>query len=163
MARILITDDDAYMLRVLAMWLGRNGHQVVEASNGKMATKILQNESVDMIVSDINMPEMNGVELAQWLRREQGLNTPMILLSSRCDQIQIAEKLGPLGISIHPKPFSPSRLMAQIEVALATHAPGGHDLECQTVPPLTDRPNTSDSQATDPAPTEATSAAEGIR
>lgn len=118
MARILVTDDDAYMLRVLAMWLGHNGHQVLEASNGKMATEILESESVDMIVSDINMPEMNGVELAQWLRGEKGLNTPMILLSSRCDQMQIAEQLSPLGISIHPKPFSPSRLMAQIEAAL---------------------------------------------
>lgn len=145
MARILITDDDAYMLRVLAMWLGRNGHQVVEATNGKMAMQVLESESIDMIVSDINMPEMSGVELAHWLRREQGLNTPMILLSSRCDQMQIADELRPLGISIHPKPFSPSRLMAQIELA------------------LTDRPDTNNSQAADPASREAASAAEGIR
>lgn len=145
MARILITDDDAYMLRILAMWLGHNGHQVVEACNGKLATKILERESIDLIVSDINMPEMSGVELAHWLRREQGLNTPMILLSSRCDQMQIADELRPLGISIHPKPFSPSRLMAQIELA------------------LTDRPDTNDSQAADPASREAASAAEGIR
>ncbi len=143
MARILITDDDAYMLRILAMWLGHNGHQVVEARNGKLATKILENESIDLIVSDINMPEMSGVELAEWVRHERGLNTPMILLSSRCDQLQLSEKLGLLGISIHPKPFSPSRLMAQIDVALA------------------DQPDASNSQATDPAPTEAASATEG--
>ena len=143
MARILITDDDAYMLRILAMWLGHNGHQVVEARNGKLATKILERESIDLIVSDINMPEMSGVELAEWVRHERGLNTPMILLSSRCDQLQLSEKLGLLGISIHPKPFSPSRLMAQIDVALA------------------DQPDASNSQATDPAPTEAASATEG--
>ena len=85
MARILVTEDDSHMLRVLAMWLGRNGHEVLEASNGKMATRILTTASVDMIVSDINMPEMNGVELAQWVRSEKGLDTPMILLSSRCE------------------------------------------------------------------------------
>ena len=145
MARILITDDDAYMLRVLAMWLGKNGHQVIEASNGKMAMKILENESVDMIVSDINMPEMNGIELAEWLRHEMGLNTPMILLSSRCDQTQIAEQIGPLGISIHPKPFSPSRLMAQIDVALAN------------------RPDGNDPQASSSALAEAAPRAEGTR
>lgn len=145
MARILITDDDAYMLRVLAMWLGKNGHQAIEASNGKMAMKILENESVDMIVSDINMPEMNGIELAEWLRHEMGLNTPMILLSSRCDQTQIAEQIGPLGISIHPKPFSPSRLMAQIDVALAN------------------RPDGNDPQATSSALAEAAPRAEGTR
>ncbi|MCH7719531.1 MAG: response regulator, partial [Planctomycetes bacterium] len=124
MARILVTEDDVHMLRVLAMWLGRNGHHVLEASNGKIAREILESESVDMIVSDINMPEMNGVELARWLRGEQGRDTPMILLSSRCDQMQIAEELRPLGIAIHPKPFSPSRLMAQIEAAL-TDRPDG--------------------------------------
>jgi len=124
MARILITDDDAYMLRILAMWLGHNGHQVVEARNGKLATKILENESIDLIVSDINMPEMSGVELAEWVRHERGLNTPMILLSSRCDQMQLSEKLGLPGISVHPKPFSPSRLMAQIDVALADPSAG---------------------------------------
>ena len=145
MARILITDDDAYMLRVLAMWLGKNGHQVIEASNGKMAMKILENESVDLIVSDINMPEMNGIELAEWLRHEMGLNTPMILLSSRCDQTQIAEQIGPLGISIHPKPFSPSRLMAQIDVALAN------------------RPDGNDPQASSSALAEAAPRAEGTR
>lgn len=131
MARILVTDDDAHMLRVLAMWLGRNGHEVLEASNGRIAVEILKRESVDMVVSDINMPEMNGVELARWLRGEHGQQTPMILLSSRCDQMQIAEELGPLGISIHPKPFSPSRLMAQIETALSNHS------EADDPPPAT--------------------------
>ncbi len=124
MARILVTEDDAHMLRVLAMWLGRNGHQVLEACTGMMSMVILERESVDMFVWDINMPQINGVELARWLRGEQGLDTPMILLSSRCDQMQIAEELRPLGIAIHPKPFSPSRLMAQIEAALADRPEG---------------------------------------
>jgi len=137
MARILVTDDDAHMLRVLAMWLARNGHDVLEASNGRAAIEILEHESVDMIVSDINMPEMNGVELARWLRGERGLATPMILLSSRCDQMRIAEELRPLGIAIHPKPFSPSRLMTQIETALTNQtdaaAAAGANAEAQPI------------------------------
>jgi DNA-binding response OmpR family regulator len=130
MARILIVEDDAHMLRVLAMWLKKNGHQIVEAQDGREAAAVMGDSSgndsgnaevggpIDLIVSDINMPNMSGIELARWVREERGLTTPIILLSSRCDQSQIASNLVPYGITVHAKPFSPSRLVAQIEAAL---------------------------------------------
>ena len=122
MARILVAEDDAFMLRLLAMWLGRNGHEVTEASNGVAAQAAildLPHGRFDFIVSDINMPGLSGIALAEWLRHERRCGAPMILLSSRCDHDKIEEQVAALDVSVHAKPFSPARLVAEIERRLA--------------------------------------------
>jgi len=119
MAKILIADDDAHMLRVLSMWLVRNGHDVLEASNGEQAQTILANTDVDLMISDVNMPGTDGFGLIKWLRQHKDRNLPAMLLTSRCDQKSIADRLEPYDVHIHPKPFSPSRLVVEIERLLA--------------------------------------------
>lgn len=118
MASILIAEDDVHMIRILAIWLQRNGHEVVEAANGLIAKEHLQRRSFDFLISDVNMPQLDGVGLIHWLRTEHRSDIPAILLSSRCDQLAIAEDLSSFGVKIHPKPFSPSRIVAQIEERL---------------------------------------------
>ncbi len=124
MARILIAEDDAHMLRILSIWLRRNGHEVCEACDGLVAKQQLESGSFDFVVSDVNMPHMSGVTLAHWLREESGVDVPMIILSSRCDQQSIADDMAPLGIAVHPKPFSPSRLVTAIEKELVGRGAG---------------------------------------
>ncbi|HUU85758.1 MAG TPA: response regulator [Phycisphaerae bacterium] len=124
MARILVVDDDAHMLRVLSMWLARNGHQVLEASDGQNAREILGDTDVDLVVSDVNMPRLSGLELVEWVRAELSDALPMVVLSSRCDQSSIAENLKQHGACLHPKPFSPSRLVVEIERLLSVHSAG---------------------------------------
>ena len=119
MAGILVAEDDAHMLRILSIWLQRNGHEVFEARDGLMAKEGLRSRSFDFVVSDVNMPGLDGIGLVRWLRGEHKSNVPMILLSSRCDQKAIAEEVAPLDVEVHPKPFSPSRLVAEIERKLA--------------------------------------------
>jgi two-component system response regulator ResD len=115
MAKILIAEDDAHMLRILSMWLGRNGHTVVEASNGLEAKERLKVGAYDLLVSDVNMPGLDGIGLVRWLREEHGCGSPVVLLTSRCDQEVLAEELGCYDVHLHPKPFSPSRLATEIE------------------------------------------------
>ena len=115
MAKILLIEDDVHMLRITSMWLARNGHEIIEACDGAVAQELLLGQSFDMIVSDVNMPKLDGISLVRWLRSEHGSQTPVILLSSRSDQLLIAKEMDPLGVQIHPKPFSPSRLVADIE------------------------------------------------
>jgi len=125
MASILIVEDDAHVLRVLSMWLARHGHDLLEARDGAQAREILTNTQVDLLVSDVNMPRLNGLELVEWVRSHKSESLPMILLSSRCDQDAIAAELRKHDVRMHPKPFSPSRLVVEIEQLLAPSARSG--------------------------------------
>ncbi|MCP4249594.1 MAG: response regulator [bacterium] len=120
MAKILIVEDDAHVLRILSMWLTRNGHEVFEACDGQAAKEVLDASEVDVVVSDMNMPRMNGIELARWVRAEKDAALPMVILSSRCDQDRLAGELKEHDIRVIPKPFSPSRLVVEIERLVAS-------------------------------------------
>ncbi|MHC4235353.1 MAG: response regulator [Planctomycetota bacterium] len=122
MARILIVEDDAHVLRVLSMWLARHGHELLEARDGAQARDILAETDVHLMVSDVNMPRMSGTELVKWVREQKSESLPIVLLSSRCDQDTIAAGLREYGVRIHPKPFSPSRLVVEIKQLLARSA-----------------------------------------
>ncbi|MCK4659271.1 MAG: response regulator [Phycisphaerae bacterium] len=123
MATILIAEDDVQILRVLAMWFSRNGHEVVECHNGVEALDKLSGGTVDLVVSDVNMPQVDGLELVRVIREERKLDLPILVLSSRCDQSSIAADLALHGIRVHPKPFSPSRLLTEVEALLSAQAP----------------------------------------
>lgn len=118
MARILIIDDEAHIARVLALWLKQHGHEVLEACNGEEALGVLAGQAVEMIISDMNMPRLDGLGLVKRVREGLRLEIPIILLSARCDQTNLAEKLAPYRVRLLPKPFVPSRLMADVEETL---------------------------------------------
>ena len=122
MGRILIAEDDAHVLRVMSMWLTRSGHEVAEASNGLEAQEQLEEGGIDLLVTDINMPGCDGVRLVEWLREELGCGIPVIIISARCDQAKIGAKMSALSAAVHPKPFSPSRLSAEIDGLLSSAA-----------------------------------------
>ena len=129
MPKILIADDEAHVLRVTSMWLERHGHDVLEAPDGAAALGILERESVDMIISDMNMPGVDGVELARIVREERGIDVPLLLLTARCDQGKLAERVEPYRVHVYPKPFVPSRLVADIDRLLAAHGSAGGETE----------------------------------
>ncbi len=122
MGRILIVDDEAHIARVLAMWLSRNGHEVVEAPNGEIALRKITDGGIDVIISDMNMPVLDGIGLVKALREELKLKTPVLLLTARCDQTNLVEKLKPYEVRLIPKPFTPSRLVADIDSILGASA-----------------------------------------
>ena len=122
MARILVVDDDAYTVRIMSMWLVRHGHEVIEAHNGEIAMKTLEDQSVDLIISDMNMPNLDGFGLLKHVREGRGLNIPFLILSSRCDQSALAKRTAAYDARVYPKPFVPSRLVADVEQLLSIHA-----------------------------------------
>lgn len=119
MARILVAEDDVHVMRLMAMWLTKSGHEVLEARNGAEAKGFVNENTVDCLVTDVNMPVCDGVELVRWIREDVGLQIPIVMLSARCDQDNIFDKLKNMNVSVHPKPFSPSRLNAEIAEKLA--------------------------------------------
>ncbi|MCK5541826.1 MAG: response regulator [Desulfobacterales bacterium] len=70
MARVLIIDDEENILKMLSMALEREGHKVTTASNGKEGIKLYKETLADVIITDIVMPEMEGLEAIKKLRNE---------------------------------------------------------------------------------------------
>ncbi len=120
MPRILIADDEAYIVRVISMWLRRHGYDILEASDGAMALDVLDSQTVDLIISDMNMPRIDGLELVRIVREERGLDVPFMLLTARCDQEKLFRQMEPYDVHLYPKPFVPSRLVADIARLLNT-------------------------------------------
>ncbi len=121
-AAILVAEDDLHILRVVSLWLERNGHKPFGARTGQEALERLRAGGFDLLVADVNMPGMTGVELLAAARSEGVLPRGVIMLTSRCDQNEIAEAVRRYGGVVHPKPFSPSRLLGSIEEKLSSLA-----------------------------------------
>ena len=122
MAKILIVEDEVHIARVMAMWLERHGHQVLDVADGAAALELIDREDVDLIISDMNMPGLDGVGLVRAIREERGLQLPILLVTARCDQAKLLEQIEPYNVRLYPKPFVPSRLVADIEGMLAARA-----------------------------------------
>ena len=120
MARILIVEDDPHISRVIALWLKRNGHEVAIAGSGDKALAMIRERAPDLLVTDINMPVMDGLQLLETVRAESLIAHQAIVLTSRCDQADIEARTAGLGAVVHPKPFSPRHLTETIEAALST-------------------------------------------
>ncbi|MDA1129028.1 MAG: response regulator [Chloroflexi bacterium] len=83
MSKILVADDEPDMRSLLSDLLEEAGHVVTEAENGQMAYHQIQREAPDVVLMDVLMPMMNGIQVLQRLRNEPGtLNLPVILLTA---------------------------------------------------------------------------------
>ena len=118
MARILVVEDDRHISRVVGLWLKRNGHEVTIAYDGNRALEMIHADRPDLLITDVNLPGRDGLDLIRAARAARLLDHRAIVLTSRCDQLEIEAEAGKLGALVHPKPFSPQRLMEAIELAL---------------------------------------------
>jgi two-component system chemotaxis response regulator CheY len=81
--RVLVVEDDAHVRELVSIILRREGFEVVESTNGKDALIKLNGSNVDVLVTDLNMPEMGGLELVRKLRNRTGSElTPVIMMTS---------------------------------------------------------------------------------
>ncbi len=122
--RVLIVDDSMTARRFLRRVLDVSGvglDECLEAPNGDAAVEVLQDQPVDLVITDINMPGMNGAELVDWIDRHKR-SLPVIVVStdSSAARIQRLSKAGPRGYV--PKPFTPETLRAEIDRVLAARA-----------------------------------------
>jgi two-component system OmpR family response regulator len=124
MTRILVAEDDPHILRLMSMWLKRQGHEVLEARNGLIARDMVQDEAVDLLVSDINMPGLDGLGLIEYVVEHQRVRLGIIVLTNRWDHGDISDRLAAWGVHVMPKPFSPTRL-AEVVGKLTAAAPSG--------------------------------------
>jgi two-component system OmpR family response regulator len=114
--RILIADDDPHIRDVLSFALGKAGMKTLCASNGAEALEMAKAGQPDLIILDINMPRMDGLEVCRRLRAED--QTPILFLSSRDEEIDRIVGLEVGGDDYVVKPFSPREVVARINVIL---------------------------------------------
>ncbi|MDH5256997.1 MAG: response regulator, partial [Gammaproteobacteria bacterium] len=118
-ARIMIVEDNDYNRDILRRRLDREGYDVIECVNGREAVNTLKTEKVDMILLDIMMPEMNGYEVLEIIKKDEGLKNIPVVVISALSEIDNAVKCIELGAEDHlPKPFSPTLLRARINAGL---------------------------------------------
>jgi len=118
MARILTVDDQPHITACLKIFLQRHGHEVHRACNGVLALERLRNESFDVLVTDVDMPEMNGLDLIAHEDAVRDLRV-ILVLTGRTDYKKLAALQKDPHVHLAPKPFSPSTIASQIEQALS--------------------------------------------
>ena len=104
MAKILIVEDDDTFREILKVTVGKEGHDVEGASDGKSAQYILSVKSFDAVLSDVRMPQMSGVDLLKWIKEHYSI--PVILMTGFSEILETtkAAELGADGFL--PKPFT---------------------------------------------------------
>lgn len=113
---ILIADDDPHIRDVIHFALEKAGMQTTLAEDGRQALDLFRTHTADLIVLDINMPELDGLEVCREVRKFSGV--PILFLSSRDDEIDRILGLEIGGDDYVTKPFSPRELVARINVIL---------------------------------------------
>jgi two-component system, chemotaxis family, chemotaxis protein CheY len=119
MARILAVDDSAAMRQMVGITLTGAGHQVEQACDGCEALQIAERHKFDLVITDVNMPNMDGITLVRELRTRANYKyVPLLVLTTEATQErkQQGKAAGATGWLV--KPFNPERLLATIAKVL---------------------------------------------
>ena len=116
---ILIVDDDQHAVEILTRMLGREGYSCLSASGGVACLETLQKHPVDVILLDVMMPEMDGLQVCERLRQDENLRAiPVILLTAKDDMETRSQGMS-LGVSEYlTKPINKRELFTRIEAQL---------------------------------------------
>lgn len=119
MSSILIVEDDITFGMMLKTWLGKKGFEVSSVSNIARARKHIESEKTDLILSDLRLPDHDGIDLLKWIN-DRGMNIPLIIMTGYAD-IQSAVQAMKLGARDYiAKPVNPEELLKKISEALQT-------------------------------------------
>ena len=113
---ILIVEDDPGTLEIVAMYLRRDGHQVVTAGDGPHGLRLAREASPDLVVLDLMLPGLDGMEVCRSLRAES--QVPVVMLTARVEE---EDRLAGLDLGADDyvtKPFSPRELAARVRAVL---------------------------------------------
>ena len=119
MARILAVDDSAAMRQMVGITLAGAGHQVEQAIDGCQALEIAEKTKFDLVITDVNMPNMDGITLVRELRNRASYKyVPLLVLTTEAttERKQHGKAAGATGWLV--KPFNPERLLATVAKVL---------------------------------------------
>jgi DNA-binding response OmpR family regulator len=116
MTTILIIEDERELVKILTSYLEKAGHTVISAYRGDSGYSLWQQKKPDLVLLDLNLPGMDGLDIAKEIRRQS--ETPVIMLTARVEEIDklIGLELG--ADDYITKPFSPREVVARVKTVL---------------------------------------------
>ena len=115
-AKILVVDDEKEIRDLVGIYLRNEGYEVILAGTGLEALKVIGEQEVDLIVLDIMMPEVNGIDACMEIRKNS--NVPIIMLSAKTEDIDKIMGLSVGADDYLAKPFNPLELIARVKAQL---------------------------------------------
>lgn len=116
MSRILVCDDDKEIVEAISIYLRQEGYDVLRAYDGEEAVNIIQQEDIDLLILDVMMPKLGGIEATFRIREKS--NIPIIILSAKSED---QDKIFGLKVGADDyvtKPFNPMELLARVQSQL---------------------------------------------
>jgi CheY-like chemotaxis protein/MinD-like ATPase involved in chromosome partitioning or flagellar assembly len=121
--RILFVDDEEQIRKLLSTWLARHGYEVTVANDGWEALKAIRTKAPDLVITDVNMPNMNGLELTRRMRADhRTARIPVIMLSARKQADDVLTGYAEGADEYIPKPVEMAVLAAKVEVLIRRFA-----------------------------------------
>jgi two-component system, OmpR family, response regulator MtrA len=119
MAKIVVADDDVDVRMLVALKLRHSGYDVVDVGDGAAAVEACRDEKPDLVVLDLMMPVMSGLEACRAIKAEPELaDVPVVLLTARAQNTDVDAGLAVGADAYVTKPFSPKELAARVESLL---------------------------------------------
>ena len=119
-AQILIVDDNPQNLKVLGEMLSAQGYHLIAAQNGTKALSLLENQKPDLILLDIMMPNISGIEVCRQLKQQEATqHIPVIFITALADTKDKLEAFAAGGVDYIVKPFVEAEVLARVNVHLA--------------------------------------------
>jgi len=115
--KVLVIDDEPPIRKLLRMGLSAHGYEILEAPNGRISLELLEQKKPDLVILDLGLPDMQGLELLRMIRaRNEGV--PIVILSSRGDEASKVQALDLGADDYVTKPFGMDELLARMRAAL---------------------------------------------
>jgi two-component system alkaline phosphatase synthesis response regulator PhoP len=129
--RVLIVDDEPRITEVLRVYLERDGFQVANAASGKEAIERAGNYKPDIIILDLNLPDIDGLEVCRTVRKTS--NVPIIMLTGRGEEVDRIVGLELGADDYVTKPFSAREVVARVRAVLRRQGQGPAAAETKTI------------------------------
>jgi two-component system OmpR family response regulator len=120
--RALLIDDDHRMAELLTEYFGQHGIEIVHAADGRSGLSRVEQEGFDVVLLDLTMPGMDGLEVCRRIR-QRTVSLPVVMLTARGDETDRVVGLELGADDYLPKPFGPRELLARIRAVLRRAAP----------------------------------------
>ncbi len=124
MSTVLIVDDDPDVRRLVEMKLELEGLVTFTATNGREALDLLENQDVDLVILDLMMPVMDGLETCKAIRADERLtDVPILMLTARAHYTEVEHGFAAGATDYVVKPFSPRELLGRVRSILGRTVP----------------------------------------